>query len=125
MAPSIAVVPPPSQPHHFQHHHHHQNPIMKGSEEALLRRRNEELERELRKSLEREEKMKQELQRTTQRLIAVEDAEERLCSQLGELEAEALDHARLYEAQIRSLTEQLSHAQKLLQSSTHSLKLSF
>ncbi|XP_026397951.1 protein RESPONSE TO LOW SULFUR 3-like [Papaver somniferum] len=84
--------------------------------DELLRQRNEELEVELKKSLEREERMRRELEKTTQRLYVVEEAEERLCSQLGELEAEALDHVRLYQAQIRSLHEQLSQAQTLLQS---------
>ncbi|KAI3871832.1 hypothetical protein MKX03_027739 [Papaver bracteatum] len=84
--------------------------------DEILRQRNEELEIELKKSLEREERMRRELEKTTQRLYVVEEAEERLCSQLGELEAEALDHVRLYQAQIRSLNEQLSQAQTLLQS---------
>ncbi|KAI3895580.1 hypothetical protein MKW98_025371 [Papaver atlanticum] len=84
--------------------------------DEILRQRNEELEIELKKSLEREERTRRELEKTTQRLYVVEEAEERLCSQLGELEAEALDHVRLYRAQIRSLSEQLSQAQTLLQS---------
>ncbi|MCL7048698.1 hypothetical protein MKW94_001190 [Papaver nudicaule] len=53
--------------------------------------------------------MKRELEKTTQRLYVVEEAEEKLCSQLGELESEALD-------QVRPLNEQLSHAQSLLKS---------
>ncbi|KAL2226852.1 protein RESPONSE TO LOW SULFUR 3-like [Sesamum indicum] len=76
--------------------------------EEALRRRNEELERELKKSLEREERMREELMRASQRLRVAEEAEERLCCQLGELEAEALAHARESRARILELMEQLS-----------------
>lgn len=58
--------------------------------------------------MEREEQMRRELEKTTQRLYVVEEAEEKL-SQLGELESEALD-------QVQPLNEQLSHAQSLLKS---------
>ena len=85
-------------------------------QEVVLRKRNEELERELRKSKEREERMKEELRRTWDRLRVAEEAEERLCVQLGELEAEAVDYARDYHARVLSLMDQLSQAQKLLQS---------
>ena len=85
-------------------------------QEVVLRKRNEELERELRKSKEREERMKEELRRTWERLRVAEEAEERLCAQLGELEAEAVDYARDYHARVLSLMDQLSQAQKLLQS---------
>lgn len=83
--------------------------------EVVLRRRNEELEKELKKSMEREENMKRELQRMYERLRVAEEAEERLCSQLGELEAEAVDQARSHRAHVLSLTNQLSVTQKLLQ----------
>ncbi|GKB64181.1 retrotransposon protein, putative, ty1-copia subclass [Tanacetum coccineum] len=86
------------------------------AQEEVLKRRNEELERELKRSLEREEKMKNELQKTWQRLRVAEDAEERLCSQLGELEAEAVDQARAYRERLVSLMEQLSVAQKFIES---------
>ncbi|KAL1539820.1 protein RESPONSE TO LOW SULFUR 3-like [Salvia divinorum] len=76
--------------------------------EAALRRRNEELERELRESLEREERTRAELTRAMERLMLTEEAEERLCSQLGELEAEAVGQAREYRARIMELMEQLS-----------------
>ncbi|KAL6008124.1 hypothetical protein ACLOJK_033630 [Asimina triloba] len=84
-------------------------------ESLLLRRRNEELERELRQSVEREERMKDELRKMKERLRMVEEAEERLCSELGDLEAEAVYQARAYHAQIRALQEQLSQAQILPQ----------
>ncbi|KAH6813623.1 hypothetical protein C2S51_022641 [Perilla frutescens var. frutescens] len=101
MAPSIAIpsAAPPQQ--------------KKG--EAALRRRNEELERELKESLEREARMREELARAMGRLRVAEEAEERLCSQLGELKAEAVDEAREYRARIFELLEQLSGATKLLQ----------
>ncbi|KAG5050264.1 hypothetical protein AAZX31_04G206400 [Glycine max] len=82
--------------------------------ENELKKRNAELEKELRESKEREEQMKRELQSAWERLRVAEEAEERLCSQLGELEAEAVYHARDYHARIVSLMDQLSRAQSLL-----------
>lgn len=67
----------------------------------------------------REEKMKEELRRALERVRVAEEAEEMLCSQLGELEAESLYQARDFHAQISALMDQLSRAQKLLQA--HSL----
>ncbi|KAK4480551.1 hypothetical protein RD792_013629 [Penstemon davidsonii] len=81
----------------------------------LVEKRNEELEIELKNSLEREEKMKQELEKTWERLRMTEEAEERLCNELGELEAEAVDHVREYRDHIMELMEQISVAHKLLQ----------
>ncbi|KAL1547324.1 protein RESPONSE TO LOW SULFUR 3-like [Salvia divinorum] len=98
MAPTIAIPEPPQK---------------KG--EAALRRRNEELERQLRDSLEREERTTTELARAMERLRVAEEAEERLCSQLGELEAEAVGQAREYAARIVELMEQLSGAKGMLQ----------
>lgn len=111
MAPTIPV-PFPAQSKSYHHHDH-------SSDEAsaeVLRKRNEELEKELKKSVEREEKMKEELQKAWRRLKVAEEAEERLCFQLGEFEAEAVDQARAYRARLSNLMEQLSAAQKLLQS---------
>ncbi|KAL0287878.1 UNVERIFIED_CONTAM: protein RESPONSE TO LOW SULFUR 3 [Sesamum radiatum] len=68
-------------------------------------------EKELKRSLEREER-KGKLERVWKRLMVAEEAEERLCNQLGELEAEAVDHAREYRAHITVLMEQLSVAHK-------------
>ncbi|KAK4489810.1 hypothetical protein RD792_000454 [Penstemon davidsonii] len=81
---------------------------------ALLQRRNEELERELRNSLDREERMKEDLIKLWGRLRVAEEAEERLCFQLGELEAEAVDQAREYRARVVKLMEQLNDAQRIL-----------
>ena len=85
------------------------------SQETDLKKYNEELERELRESLMREEKMKEELRRALERVRVAEEAEEMLCSQLGDLEAETVEQARYFHAQILALTEQLSQAQTLLQ----------
>ncbi|KAI5405338.1 hypothetical protein KIW84_052203 [Lathyrus oleraceus] len=82
--------------------------------EPELKKRNEELEKELKESKEREEQMKRQLQSAWERLRVAEEAEERLCSQLGELEAEAVYQARDYHDRIVSLMEQLSRAQSLL-----------
>ncbi|KAM3322542.1 protein RESPONSE TO LOW SULFUR 3 [Capsicum chacoense] len=114
MAPTIAL---PFWAQSKPHHHHHQHGEVSATPEAeVLRKRNEELEKELKKSVEREEKMKEELEKTWKRLKVAEEAEERLCSQLGEFEAEAVDQARAYRARVVDLVEQLSAAQKLLQS---------
>ncbi|KAK9059945.1 hypothetical protein SSX86_020649 [Deinandra increscens subsp. villosa] len=112
MAPSIAV---PSV-----HNHRSNKPAAAAgmAEEEALRKRNEELERELKRSVEREEKMKAELRRTWERLRVAEDAEERLCSQLGELEAEAVDQARAYRERLVTLMEQLSVAHKMIESAS-------
>ncbi|KAL7003712.1 hypothetical protein U1Q18_004860 [Sarracenia purpurea var. burkii] len=115
-SPTIAMAPP------AQSKSHRRPPYpAEGKEEEVLKKRNEELERELKRSLEREEKMKQELQRTSARLRVAEEAEERLCFQLGELEAEAVEQARAYRDRVFSLMDQLSAAQKLLQASSISL----
>ncbi|KAK2972819.1 hypothetical protein RJ640_028347 [Escallonia rubra] len=113
MAPTIAMPFVKADPQS-----HHQNRRDTAEEEAALRRRNEELERELQRSLAREEKMKAELQKTWNRLRIAEEAEERLCSQLGELEAEAVDEARAYRARMLALMDQLAAAQVQLQSSS-------
>ncbi|PON60361.1 hypothetical protein PanWU01x14_153470 [Parasponia andersonii] len=90
-------------------------------EDQILKKRNEELEQELRRSQEREEEMKTELVKAWRRLRVAEEAEERLCSQLGELEAEAVNEARSYHARIVSLMDQLSRAQQLLQAASISI----
>ncbi|XP_009774880.1 protein RESPONSE TO LOW SULFUR 3-like [Nicotiana sylvestris] len=110
MFSTIAVPSNQTKPHHRD--------ISAVPESEVLRRRNEELENELKKSIEREEKMKQELHKTWERLRVAEEAEERLCSQLGELEAEAVDQARTYRTRVVQLMDQLSLAQKLVESAS-------
>ncbi|KAF4398897.1 protein RESPONSE TO LOW SULFUR 4 [Cannabis sativa] len=92
-------------------------------DQTSLMKRNQELEQELSRSREREEEMRNELLKTWQRLRIAEDAEEMLCSQLGELEAEAVDQARADHAKIVSLVKQLSRAQQLLQAASISISL--
>ncbi|OMO95140.1 hypothetical protein CCACVL1_05544 [Corchorus capsularis] len=100
MAPAMAVA------------HHEPKPInaKRKEEEEELKKRNEELEKALKESREREEEMRKELQKTWERLRVAEEAEERLCTQLGELEAESVNQARAYNARIISLMDQLSKA---------------
>ncbi|KAL8538294.1 hypothetical protein ACS0TY_000318 [Phlomoides rotata] len=80
-----------------------------------LQKRNKELEKELKHSEEREEKMKKEMQIILEQLQVAEEAEELLRWQLTEVEAEATENAREYRAYVMSLMEQISHAQQLLQ----------
>ncbi|XP_014504197.1 protein RESPONSE TO LOW SULFUR 3-like [Vigna radiata var. radiata] len=82
--------------------------------ERELKKRNEELEEELKRSKEREDQVRSQLHAALDRLSVAEDAEERLCAQLGDLEAEALLQARDYHARIVSLVDQLSQAHSLL-----------
>ncbi|TKY56402.1 hypothetical protein E2542_SST20847 [Spatholobus suberectus] len=82
--------------------------------ELQLKKRNEELEEELKQSKGREEHVRRQLRAALDRLRVAEDAEERLCSELGDLEAEALQQARDYHARIVSLVDQLSRAHSLL-----------
>ncbi|KAL6006672.1 hypothetical protein ACLOJK_032165 [Asimina triloba] len=86
--------------------------LQSGRAESLevLRRRNEELEMELKKSREREERAREDVERMKERLWAMEEAEELLCFQLGEVEAESFEQARAYQREITALKEQLSHA---------------
>ncbi|KAG4133896.1 hypothetical protein ERO13_D08G117900v2 [Gossypium hirsutum] len=88
-------------------------PTMAAPEEKL-RKRNQELEKELKESREREEQMRKELRKMWERLRVAEEAEERLCSQLGDLEAESVNQARAYNAHILSLMDQLSKGSNLL-----------
>ncbi|CAI0413430.1 unnamed protein product [Linum tenue] len=56
--------------------------------------------------------MRKELEQAWRRMRVAEEAEERLCSQLGELEAEAVNQARAYHARILSLMDQVLHLQQ-------------
>ncbi|KFK25475.1 hypothetical protein AALP_AA8G119400 [Arabis alpina] len=66
-----------------------------------LRRRNKELEREV-------EEMRSEMVKLWRRTVVAEEAEERLCSQLAELEVESLDQAREYQSRVLFLMDQIS-----------------
>ncbi|KAL9240230.1 hypothetical protein vseg_014474 [Gypsophila vaccaria] len=80
-----------------------------------LKMRNKELERKVKEFENKEEKARDELTRALERARIAEEAEEMLCSQLGDFEAEAVDQARVYHARILALMDQLSTAHKLLQ----------
>ncbi|XP_078174025.1 protein RESPONSE TO LOW SULFUR 1-like [Carex rostrata] len=87
-----------------------------GVEDELnyLRRRNAELEREVCERTEREGALMVDLERTRERLRFTEEAEERLCMQLGELEAEALEQVHMYQRHIKALSDQLELVKKVL-----------
>ena len=71
-----------------------------GVEEAeLLRRRNAELEREVAA-----------LRAARRRAETAEEAEERLCVQLGEAEVEAVEIARAYQGRVEELARELAAA---------------
>ncbi|KAJ4785470.1 response to low sulfur 3 [Rhynchospora pubera] len=72
-----------------------------------LRKRNTELEREAKEGRKREDLLRQELVQVNARLRVLEEAEERLSVEIGELEAHALDEARAYELRIQQLLDQL------------------
>ncbi|KAE8778215.1 Response to low sulfur 3 [Hordeum vulgare] len=73
------------------------------AEAALLRRRNAELEREV-------ALLRAELEAARLRAEAAEEAEERLCVQLGEAECEALELARAYQGEVQELARELAAA---------------
>ncbi|KAJ3688948.1 hypothetical protein LUZ61_018112 [Rhynchospora tenuis] len=72
-----------------------------------LRKRNTELEREAKEGKEREDSLWQQLVQANARLRVLEEAEERLSAEIGELEAHALEEARAYESRIQQLLDQL------------------
>ncbi|XP_019083940.1 PREDICTED: uncharacterized protein LOC109125854 [Camelina sativa] len=74
---------------------------MAASEVEELRRKNGEMEKEV-------EEMKKEMLQLWRRTQVAEEAEEHLCSQLAELEAESLDQARDYHSRIILLMNELS-----------------
>ncbi|KAL3846034.1 hypothetical protein ACJIZ3_003437 [Penstemon smallii] len=81
----------------------------------ILQKRNEDLEKELKSSLEKEERTKEKLVKTWKRLRVAEEGKERLICQINEFEAEAVDRVREYKSHVALLTEQISLAQKLHQ----------
>ncbi|CAN8278433.1 unnamed protein product [Cochlearia groenlandica] len=85
---------------------------VKSEEAEELRRRNGELERQV-------EEMKKEMLQLWRRAVVAEEAEERLCSQMAELEVESLDQAREYQSRIVFLVDQISR----LSSSSSSLEV--
>ncbi|CAL4917504.1 unnamed protein product [Urochloa decumbens] len=82
-----------------------------------IRRRNADLERAVAEAAAREERLRRELEAALARLAVAEEAEERLCVQLGELEAEAVMQAVEYQERVRTLSERLAFADGVLRSS--------
>jgi predicted RNase H-like nuclease (RuvC/YqgF family) len=77
-----------------------------GVEEAeLLRRRNAELEREV-------AALRAELCAARRRAETAEEAEERLCAQLGDAEVEAVEIALEYQARVEGLARELAAARR-------------
>ncbi|PAN46531.1 hypothetical protein PAHAL_9G192400 [Panicum hallii] len=85
-----------------------------GREAEEMRRRNTELERAVAEAAAREERLRRELEAALARLAVAEEAEERLCVQLGELEAEAVAQAVEYQEHVRALSERLAFADCVL-----------
>ncbi|KAK4489809.1 hypothetical protein RD792_000453 [Penstemon davidsonii] len=81
----------------------------------ILHKRNEDFEKELKSSLEREERTKQELLKTWKRLRVAEEGTERLICQINEFEAETIVRVREYKSHVALLTKQISLALKLHQ----------
>lgn len=65
----------------------------------------------------REERLRRELEAALARVAVAEEAEERLCVQLGELEAEAMAQAVEYQQHVRELSERLAFMDGVLRSS--------
>ncbi|KAL9240231.1 hypothetical protein vseg_014475 [Gypsophila vaccaria] len=76
-----------------------------------MQKRNTELERALRESQQREQHLAHRLSKALERVRVAEEAEEMLCSQLSDLEVEAVEHAREFHAQISALKLQLFQIQ--------------
>jgi len=86
----------------------------KEEEMRELRLTNKRLLQQLEESRRQQAEMWAELEETRVRLLTVREAEERLCSQLGEFEAESVEQARAYNQEIISLTQRLKQAERLL-----------
>jgi hypothetical protein len=94
-----------------------QLPVEASREAEEIRRRNAELERAVAEAAAREERLRRELEAALARLAVAEEAEERLCVQLGELEAEAVTQAVEYREHVRALSERLAFADGVLRNS--------
>ncbi|KAF0928809.1 hypothetical protein E2562_010678 [Oryza meyeriana var. granulata] len=90
---------------------------MEARETEEVVRRNAELEKAAAEAAAREERLRRELEAALSRLAVAEEAEERLCVQLGELEAEAVAEAVEYQQRVRELSERLAFMDRVLRSS--------
>jgi len=100
------------------------NDVNEGMEDKMreLRLINERLLQQLEESRRQEAEMRAELEETRIRFLTVREAEERLCTQLGEFEAESVEQAQAYNQEIISLTQRLNHAEHLLSAANDELQ---
>jgi len=94
----------------------------KEEEMRELRLINQRLLQQLEESRRQEAEMRAELEETRIRFLTVREAEERLCTQLGEFEAESVEQARAYNQEIISLTQRLKHAEHLISAANDELQ---
>ncbi|KAF3335605.1 hypothetical protein FCM35_KLT20112 [Carex littledalei] len=87
-----------------------------------LRKRNKELEKEANEGREREDLLRQRLMHARARLRVVEEAEERLSVEIGELEGDALEQTRAYESHIQQMLDQLALAHKIIAASKNATR---
>ena len=93
----------------------------KEEEMRELRLKNRSFLQQLEESRRREADLRAELEETRICFLTVREAEERLCSQLGEFEAESVERAQAYNQEISSLTHRLKHAEQLLSAANEEL----
>ena len=84
---------------------------------AAMDSKSSELEKAVAAAEAREERLRRELEAALARVAVAEEAEERLCVQLGELEAEAMAQAIEYQQHVRALSERLAFMDGVLRSS--------
>ncbi|KAM0836098.1 hypothetical protein ACQ4PT_062533 [Festuca glaucescens] len=84
---------------------------------AAMDGKSSELARAVAEAETREERLRRELEAALARVAVAEEAEERLCVQLGELEAEAMEQALEYQQHVRALSKRLAFMDGVLRSS--------
>ena len=94
----------------------------KEEEMRELRLKNRSLLQQLEENRRQEAELLAELEETRIRLLTAREAEERLCSQLGEFEAESVEQAQAYNQEMTSLTQRLKHAEYLLSAANEQLQ---
>eukprot|EP01018_Ginkgo_biloba_P026358 Gb_25233 [translate_table: standard] len=87
---------------------------VEGLEIDQLKSHNWQLEQQLKESQRREKELRAQLEEMRIRLSTAEEAEERLCSQLGDMEAEAVEEAQSYNREFNSLQQRLREMENLL-----------